>query len=140
MSMDKMRWDLKRYTWVGGRDLDVASTTTTGLIGGGTSGYVTGMYGKIVTAFTGILGPVYAEIGTSDDSNCMMLRADLAQTGYLFIHLLEDLWFCNKGTKRDSRNDLESPIITFTSLSGNLEDLTAGWIEIVKVILVPDVR
>ena len=141
MLYQKMKLEIMRYTWEGGKDLGVADTTVSlGIpIWGGGSGYVVGIHGHVGTAFTGITGPLWVEIGDSTNTDSILPRRNLANIGDLHT---SSPWYiatspsCVYGLT--TKHDMTPPIITFTSDSGNLEDLTAGEIEVVVVYLTED--
>ena len=137
MLIDKMKTEITRFTWEATKDFGVASTSHVVNMPIWGSDYISGMYGRIKTAFSGMDGQLLMRIGTSDDDSCIMSDRDLGQTGELWIHFLPHNWFCKIGD-RDCLYDSEAPIITFTSDDGNLEDLTAGEVELVVVHIVPD--
>jgi hypothetical protein len=139
MKFEKMKWDIQRITWTAAKDLAVAAASTTypmPLPGG--TGYLLGLEGRVTTAFSGITGPVKMKVGFTNIPD-VLLRAvdigvakDLYGSGSTAAH-----FFC---ASRDSLYETGlSPIITFESSSGNLEDLTAGEVELVVIYLVPDV-
>lgn len=137
MLFDKMKCDIHRWTWQAPQDFGVAATTLTVNFPVWGTNYVTGIYGRVVTAFAGI-SLATIEIGFTGDTNAIMVKTGLNVTGqHLFMHLSRKTWFCDIATK-DSEYDLTAPIITFRSADANLEDLTAGAVEIIVSHLVPD--
>jgi len=104
-------------------------------IWGGRTGYMVGIYGRVVTAFTGITGPVTIEVGFEGSTDAIIGKNDLGIERELIGRPVDAKWFC---ATRDTVYNLPSPIVTFTSASGNLASLTAGRVEIVVVHLVPE--
>lgn len=142
MLIDKMKTEITRFVWEATKDLGVADTSHIVNIPAWGTDYVTGIYGRVKTAFAGITGPVTMKIGTSDDDSCIMPDRDLSRTGDIWSHLPRPLadqhWPCIFGAEFEAKYQDSPPVITFTSLSGNLEDLTAGEVEIIVVHIVPD--
>jgi len=108
--------------------------------------YMIGIYGRIAQAFAGIAGPVWFEIGDADNSDCYMPRMNLLASR-------RDQELFSRGSLMALRTDASpkvyscvnyppyryspaTPILTFTSDSGNLSSLTAGELEIVVPHLV----
>lgn len=139
MLFDKMKWHIMRFSWEGGKDL--ICDTTDFVIGlpdfGEPVGYLTGIEGRVVTAFAGITGPVTMKVGFTSCSDALIQAVDLSVAQeFVGAASLDHKFFC---TRRSAMYDPEFPIVTFTSASGNLEDLTAGKVEIVVFRVVPDV-
>ena len=140
MQSQRMKFDIMKYSWKS-TDLNLAATTwTTGVpIWGGETGYVIGIHGYVKTAFAGITGPLWVEIGDSTNTDSILPRRDLANTGDLHT---STPWYmsgepiCNYGLM--TKYDMTAPVVTFTSNSGNLEDLTAGEFEVVMIHLIED--
>lgn len=137
----EMKWALTSYQIRATRDFGASTSEFTYTLAGPSgeplvTGYVIGVYGKITQAFAGITGPVFLTIGNSDDSECNMASMNL-----LASYAGQEL-FSHRDTIVDYRvhichhfptyrHNMKTPILTFTSVSGNLSDLTAGEIEIV---------
>ena len=136
MLFDKMKWEIMRYSWEGGKDLLVASTTCTmGLPLWGGTGYLMRVFGRVVTAFSGITGPVTIEVGFDIKTDAIIAANDLSRVGELIgSGQVGSKGFCER---REIFYDPPSPIVTFTSSSGNLEDLTAGRVELIVLHLMP---
>jgi len=146
MEFKEMKWNIIRYAFNGGKDLQTADTSLTWSLPttwGGDAGYLIGIHGRVSVAFSGIAGPVYMEMGTStSDTNNIMPRQNLNAARDLvimpppYLDVADTQWaFCNRTV--NTRYNLTSPTIKFISDSGNLEDLTAGRVEIVIVSIVP---
>jgi len=142
----EMKWDLIKHNIRGTRDLDTAGTTftwtITDLFGNNLSAsYLVGIFGRVATTFAGVTGPLWMEIGSSDDSDSIMQRINLLgarNNQQLFCHMpMGYPWLiCEQNTPAKYQYMTSSPIVTITSDSGNLEDLTTGELEIVLVRLV----
>lgn len=145
MLIDKMKTEITRFTWEATKDLGVADTTlTVGMPIWGTD-YIVGVYGRVKTVFAGITGPVTVEVGitSGENDNVWVVSQTLATAAQLYLspyfnYVDAKNWFCTQMGKRDGKYDSTPPTITFRSASGNLEDLTAGELEIVVFHLVPD--
>lgn len=141
MLIDKMKTEITRFTWEVTKDFGVADTSHVVSFPIWGSDYVLGIYGRVKTAFAGITGPFTMKIGTSGDDDSIMVAKDLSEVVDFFIQFPVEQWPClllEPTHKKHANYDTTSPIITFTSDSGNLEDLTAGEVELVVVHIVPD--
>jgi len=124
-------------------DISIADTTNTwtftNLYGDNlSSDYLIGMYGRILVPFAGITGPLYMEIGEVEDTDSMMGKIELltALAGQeLFSNFPIETQSHGCKYSQRSRHGRPAPIVTFTSDSGNLSSLTAGWLELILVSL-----
>lgn len=140
-----MKYEIIKHNIRATRDFGASSSTYTWTVtnkygGNLTSDYLVTVYGRVVAPFTGIEGPVYVEIADSDKTYTMLSKVNLKEAradGILFTHcpVLDDL--SRKCQQYPGHSfAYASPVVTFTSESGNLSDLTAGEIEIILVTLV----
>lgn len=139
MKFEKMKWDIQRLTWEGGKDLAIDDTEVTySLPLPGGTGYFLGIEGRVVTAFSGITGPVKVKIGFENMTEAILQEVNMDTAKDLFgSGITASHFWCSR---RGSLYEIGlNPIITFTSDSGDLEDLTEGQLEIVIIYLVPDV-
>lgn len=143
MLYNKMKFDIIKYTWQAGKDLKVADTSFTDAltIWGGHRGYMISICGRVNTAFAGITGPVWMEIGNSTTSDLIMVKRNLANAGDLIIKAAPFEFNLHSGAcnmpLRPMYN-LTAPVVKFSSDSGNLADLTAGEVEIVMINLIQE--
>jgi len=143
MEITKMKMNVLKYN-LKVADISTAATTNTWTIknefgGNYNSAYTLAVHGRIVTQFVGITGPVWMEIGTADVTDCIMPRINVMAAK------VNQLLFSHMPMSRPAvicqmlplyTYSQPAPIVTFTSDSGNLEDLTAGHIEIVVIGLI----
>uniref|UniRef100_A0A6M3KVK3 Uncharacterized protein n=1 Tax=viral metagenome TaxID=1070528 RepID=A0A6M3KVK3_9ZZZZ len=138
MEFQKMKYDIMRCRWTGGKDLDVADTSCTyPLHDLAQTNYLIEIRGRVITAFAGITGPVTIKVGVPTVPDIFLKAQNLA-TVYPFItHNIVDSedWCAGRSNALWNMSDA---IVTFTSDSGNLEDLTAGEVELIIVRLIPD--
>lgn len=143
MEARELKLESVAYTLTSAADLNVAATSTTwtmtNLFGGNlTTGYIVGIYGRIVTPFAGIAGPLWMEIGDAVKTDSIMPRISLMvakANQVLFSHFPMDFPVVACEQFPLYRYSMTAPIVTFTSSSGNLEDLTGGIVELVLINL-----
>lgn len=142
----RMKWDLRNYEisysamsgtsdsydFVGSLDENMPS------------GFIVGIFGRIVTPFAGIKGPLNMEIGTSGDTDMIMPKFNLIgarANQRLFTRASQEdgPW----ETAAQCMNALNYAYntsqlrITLTSESGSMSNLTAGRVDIVIASLIP---
>ena len=121
---------------------DASSTThTLGLPLPGGSGYLLNLMGRVTTAFAGITGPVQVKVGFGTPiEDGLLIEQNVGVAGALVsggagvgqssdTHQL----FCSRMNMPIGNTTPLEIRAKFTSSSGNLEDLTAGAIELVAV-------
>jgi hypothetical protein len=141
----EMKFEVIRHNIKATRDL-ISSTSSfswsiTNKYGGNlNTSYIVGVYGRVITPFTGIAGPVYLSIADEsasyvilDKTNVMIARTD----SVLFSHC-PTIAMLHVECQQYPRYQYacSTPVVTIASDSGNLSSLTAGEVEIILVTLV----
>jgi len=133
-----MKWSIKRINWVGGKDLDAEATSFTYTVPT-YAGYLTGITGRVIAAFSGITGPVTISVGYTGNTEALIMASDLSVVGEFLGpgHLPEagGKFFC---TRREFIYEMEDILVTFTSSSGDLDGINAGEVEIVMFWVIPE--
>ena len=129
MLVENMTMSIRKYSFVAGTDFRADATTAIfNLPLPSQGGYIMDIQGRVVTAFSGITGPIRVKMGFAGSTEHIMADQTIDTTGVLFgsDKGLYHNFFC---VRRTMLYGMPQIIITFTSDSGNLSDMTAGQVD-----------
>jgi len=129
MLVENMDWRIRKCRFIAANDFRAEATTATfNLPLPSPGGYIMDIQGRVVTAFTGITGPIRVKIGFAGSTEHIMADQTIDTAGVLFPSDkgMYHNFFC---ARRTMLYGMPQIIITFTSDSGNLSDMTAGEVE-----------